>query len=103
MKDGIAKYMLKKSFDKKYPLSFKEDKQKIPNQGKSHNIVYDIYNEKFMDLISSSNIQNDLLNKKLISEKFLFEKQNKKLRKNSIIYFRILSYLIWLENNKKII
>ena len=56
-----------------------------------------------MDLMSSSNLQNDLLNKKLITEKFMFEKQNKKLRKNSIIYFRILSYLIWLENNKNII
>jgi asparagine synthetase B (glutamine-hydrolysing) len=99
MKDGIGKYMLRTSFNKKYPKKFPKFKAKVPKPGKSNNIIYDQYYEKFADLLSSSNMKTTHFDNKLILKKFIRGKNDLKMRNDSLILFRILSYLIWIENN----
>ena len=39
---------------------------------------------------------------KSVLKKFVREKKDVKMRSNGLIFFRILSYMIWVKNNKKI-
>jgi asparagine synthase (glutamine-hydrolysing) len=96
MLNGESKFMLRSIMKNKLPNSFFY-KKKVGRPGDSSFIVFDLYYEKFLDLLSSIDTKN--YNFDNLHIRSLIEKDKKKKKyENSNFYFRILNYILWKKN-----
>ena len=100
IKDGITKFMLKKSFNKSYPNEFKMNVPKVAKPGAPNNIVFELYYDKFCDLLLSPKYKNEYFSNSDVLKKLKYAKDNKTMNYKDFSLFRILNYLIWKENNQ---
>ena len=92
--------MLKKSFNKSYPNEFKMNIPKVPKPGAPNNIVFELYYDKFCDLLLSPKYKNEYFSNSDVLKKLKYAKDNKTMNYKDFSLFRILNYLIWKENNQ---
>ena len=97
IKNGISKFMLRKTMSKTLPQKYIDNK-KIKRPGREDKVL-DFYSDQFIKLLKKYNVSIFYKNK--ILKNFKSDLHKKDYLKNSIFYFRVLNYLIWKDINFK--
>ncbi len=96
MYNGQSKFMLRSIMEKKLPNSYFKRK-KVGRPGDPTNLIFKMYYEKFIDLLSDDFSINNYFDNKKLKNSIITDKKNGNYS-NKNFYFRVLNYLIWKKN-----
>ncbi len=95
MKNGKNKYLLRKIFNKYFSNEVAQREQKSPRPGSNDYLMFNEFDEHFIQLLSSSNTKSLIyFDNNLVLENFINDKK-KNVLLNADFYFRVFCYMKW--------